>query len=137
VGPASAGPSGLPSPPSLPPAAVVLMSDGGNNTGTAPANDIDLSGSPPGDWKVSFVPKKIDALGPGEKRTIEAMLTPSPKAIAGDYMTTLSASSEGASTNADFRITVATSTLWGIAGIGIIAAALLVAVGAVARYGRR
>jgi Ca-activated chloride channel homolog len=40
-GPASAGPSAgpsvsMPSPASLPPAAVVLMSDGGNNTGTAP-----------------------------------------------------------------------------------------------------
>jgi uncharacterized membrane protein len=52
-------------------------------------------------------------------------------------MTTLSANSEGASTNADFRITVSTSTLWGVVGIGIIAASLLVAVGAVARYGRR
>jgi uncharacterized membrane protein len=107
------------------------------NTGTAPASDIDLSGSPPGDWKVSFEPKKIDALAPGEKRPIEALLTPSAKAIAGDYMTTLSASSESAPTSADFRITVATSTLWGVVGIGIVAAALLVAVGAVARYGRR
>jgi uncharacterized membrane protein len=107
------------------------------NTGTAPASDIDLSGSPPGDWKISFEPKKIDALGPGQKRTVEAMLTPSAKAIAGDYMTTLSASSEDDSASADFRITVATSTLWGIIGIAIVAAALLVAVGAVARYGRR
>ncbi len=41
------------------------------------------------------------------------------------------------STSADFRITVATSTLWGIIGIVIIAIALLVAVGAVARFGRR
>jgi Ca-activated chloride channel homolog len=37
-GPASAGPSAPPSTSNLPPAAVVLMSDGGNNTGTAPAD---------------------------------------------------------------------------------------------------
>jgi Ca-activated chloride channel family protein len=35
-GPASAGPTGTLSPAALPPAAIVLMSDGGNNTGTAP-----------------------------------------------------------------------------------------------------
>ena len=39
--------------------------------------------------------------------------------------------------SADFRITVTTSTLWGIVGIGIIAIALLVLLGAVARFGRR
>ena len=43
----------------------------------------------------------------------------------------------GKSSNADFRITVTTSTLWGIVGIGIIAVALLVLLGAVARFGRR
>jgi uncharacterized membrane protein len=32
---------------------------------------------------------------------------------------------------------VATSTMWGIAGAGIIAIALLILVGAVARFGRR
>jgi Ca-activated chloride channel homolog len=36
VGPASAGLAGIPSPARLLPAAVVLMSDGGNNTGSAP-----------------------------------------------------------------------------------------------------
>ena len=41
------------------------------------------------------------------------------------------------SASADFRITVTTSTLWGIVGIGIIAVALLVLLGAVARFGRR
>jgi uncharacterized membrane protein len=34
-------------------------------------------------------------------------------------------------------VTVTTSTLWGIAGVGIIGVALLVMVGAVARFGRR
>ena len=68
---------------------------------------------------------------------VEYEMTPSAKALAGDYMTTLRAGTEGDSSSADFRITVSTSTLWGIVGAGIIAAALLVAVGAVARFGRR
>lgn len=108
-----------------------------SNDGSAPARDIELSGSPPTDWKVEFEPKKIDELEPNQKREVQALVTPSAKAIAGDYMTTLRASGKGDSSSADFRITVATSTLWGIVGIAIIAIALLVAVGAVARFGRR
>lgn len=108
-----------------------------SNEGTAPIRDVEISGTPPGQWEVSFEPKKIDLLGPGEKAEVQAALTPSAKAIAGDYMTTFRASGEGASSSADFRITVRTSTLWGVVGLGLIAVALLVVVGAVARYGRR
>lgn len=108
-----------------------------SNDGSAPAQDIELSGTVPPDWKIEFDPKKIAELGPNQKRTVQALLTPSAKALAGDYMTTLRASGKGDTSSADFRITVATSTLWGMAGLGIIAIALLVAVGAVARFGRR
>ena len=108
-----------------------------SNAGSAPASDIQLSGSPPSDWKVTFQPDKIDTLAPNDKRNVQALLTPSAKAVAGDYMTTFRANGKGDSSSADFRITVATSTLWGVVGVGIIAIALLIAVGAVARYGRR
>ena len=107
------------------------------NTGSAPANDIELSASPPSDWKVTFQPDKIEALAPNEKRDVQALLTPSSKAIAGDYMTTFRANGKGDSNSADFRITVATSSMWGMVGIGIIAIAFLVLIGAVARFGRR
>ncbi|MGH7014048.1 MAG: NEW3 domain-containing protein [Stellaceae bacterium] len=107
------------------------------NDGSAPAHDIRLSGSPPSAWKVDFTPASIAALAPNQKATVQAQLTPSDQALAGDYMTTFSADGKGASTSANFRITVETSTLWGIVGIAIIAAALLIAVGAVARFGRR
>ena len=107
------------------------------NTGSAPASDIALTSSPPSDWKVTFEPQKIDTLAPNDKVNVQALLTPSAKAVAGDYMTTFRANGKGDSTSADFRITVATSTLWGVVGVGIIAIALLIAVGAVARFGRR
>lgn len=107
------------------------------NTGSAPANDVELSASPPTDWKVVFQPDKIDTLAPNAKRDVQALLTPSSKAIAGDYMTTFSANGKGDSNSADFRITVATSSMWGMVGIGIIAIAFLVLIGAVARFGRR
>ena len=107
------------------------------NTGTAPAENIQLSGSAPNGWKVSFEPKTIDRIAPNEHKEVQALLSPPSKAIAGDYVTSLTATSHGENGHADFRVTVTTSTLWGVAGIGIIGAALLIMVGAVARFGRR
>jgi uncharacterized repeat protein (TIGR01451 family) len=107
------------------------------NTGTAPAENIQLSGSAPSGWKISFEPKTIDRIAPNEHKEVQALLSPPSKAIAGDYVTSLTATSHGENGHADFRVTVTTSTLWGVAGIGIIGAALLIMVGAVARFGRR
>ena len=108
-----------------------------SNDGSAPVEDVELSASPPTDWKTEFDPKKIPGLDAGQSVTVQAMLTPSSKAVAGDYMTNFRASAKGDSSAADFRVTVTTSTLWGVVGIGIIAIALLIVVGAVARFGRR
>ena len=66
-----------------------------------------------------------------------SMIERADKAIAGDYVAAFRANGRGESASADFRITVTTSTLWGIVGVGIIAVALLVLLGAVARFGRR
>jgi uncharacterized membrane protein len=107
------------------------------NIGTAPAEDIELSGSAPSGWKVTFNPKSIERIAPNENQEVQALITPTDKAIAGDYVTSMRAAARGESASTDFRVTVTTSTMWGIAGVGIIGAALLVLVGAVARFGRR
>jgi uncharacterized membrane protein len=107
------------------------------NIGTAPADDIDLSGSAPSGWKITFDPKSVDRIAPNDNKEVQALITPTEKAIAGDYVTTIRASARGESASTNFRVTVTTSTMWGIAGVGIIGVALLVMVGAVARFGRR
>ena len=107
------------------------------NSGTAPADDVELSGSAPSGWKVTFDPKSVEHIAPNETKEVQALITPTEKAIAGDYVTTIRASTRGESASTTFRVTVTTSTLWGIAGVGIIGVALLVMVGAVARFGRR
>jgi len=107
------------------------------NSGTAPADDVDLSGSAPSGWKITFDPKTVDHIAPNETKEVQALITPTEKAIAGDYVTTIRASTRGESASTTFRVTVTTSTMWGIAGVGIIGVALLVMVGAVARFGRR
>jgi uncharacterized membrane protein len=107
------------------------------NSGTAPADQIELSGSGPSGWKITFEPKQIDRIAAGQNQEVQALITPAAKAIAGDFVTTLRATSRGESASSNFRITVTTSPMWGIAGVGIIGVALLVMVGAVARFGRR
>ena len=107
------------------------------NTGTAPAENIELSANAPNGWKVSFEPKIIDRIAPNQHKQVQALIRPPAKAIAGDYVNTLTASTHGENGTANFRVTVTTSTMWGVAGVGIIGAALLIMVGAVVRFGRR
>jgi len=108
------------------------------NDGSEAARDVEFSATAPEGWKTSFDPKELPELGAGKSQSIKVTLTPSARAIAGDYQTTIRASSTGGlSESANFRITVLTSTVWGAVGIGVIAAALLVVVFAVARFGRR
>jgi uncharacterized membrane protein len=107
------------------------------NSGTAPADQIELAGTAPTGWKITFEPKQIDRIAPNQNQEVQALITPVQKAITGDYNTTLRATSRGESASSTFKITVVTSTMWWIVGIGIIALALLVMVGAVARFGRR
>jgi len=107
------------------------------NDGTAPIDEVEMSGTVPTNWKVEFAPKTIASLAPGDKKEVQVSVTPGDKAIAGDYVAAFRANGRGEQASADFRITVTTSTLWGAVGIGIIAVALLVLLGAVARFGRR
>ncbi len=107
------------------------------NSGTAPATKVGVTAFPPGNWKMEFDPKTIDKIDPNGKTNVTATITPADKAVAGDYMTTVTATTEGSSANADYRVSVTTSTLWGIIGIAIIAIALLAVLGAVSRFGRR
>ncbi|MGH6769161.1 MAG: NEW3 domain-containing protein [Xanthobacteraceae bacterium] len=107
------------------------------NTGTAPAEGVELSGSGPSGWKIEFNPKTIDRIPPNETKEVQALVTPTAKAVAGDYVTTLRASARGEQASQSFRVAVTTSTMWGIVGAGLIGVALLVMVGAVARFGRR
>jgi uncharacterized membrane protein len=108
-----------------------------SNTGTAPAEQIELSGSGPSGWKVTFEPKQVDRIAPNEFKEVQALVTPTEKSIAGDYVTTMRAAARGESASSNFRITVTTSALWGIVSVAIIGLALLVMVGAVVVFGRR
>ncbi|HEX7747973.1 MAG TPA: NEW3 domain-containing protein [Bordetella sp.] len=108
-----------------------------SNTGGAAAHDVQLSGSAPSGWSVTFDPKTVADIEPGRQAQVQAHITPSTHSLSGDYMATLSAQSGAQSASSDFRISVATSSTWGVIGIAIIAIAILILVGVVARFGRR
>ena len=107
------------------------------NSGSAAAHNVSFSADSPSNWKVSFDPKKIATIGPNQTAKVTADITPADKSLAGDYMVSLDAVSGPDSTESNYRVTVVTSTLWGIAGVAIVAAAVLVVGFAIARFGRR
>ena len=107
------------------------------NSGSAPAENVALSARSPTGWKVTFDPPTIDRLVPGKDAEVQALITPSDKSLAGDYMVSVNANSRGESASSQFRITVNTSTVWGMVGAGVIGVALLLMLTAVARFGRR
>jgi uncharacterized membrane protein len=107
------------------------------NSGTAPADNIALAATAPSGWKVTFQPAAIERLVPGKNTEVQAQVTPSDKSLAGDYQVSMRANSRGESASSQFRVTVNTSTVWGMAGAGVIGIALLLMLGAVARFGRR
>lgn len=107
------------------------------NRGSAPARAVEVSSYEPTGWQVKFEPSRIEEIAPKGEAQVTATVRPSSKAIAGDYMLTLRATGGDSSSSADFRVTVFTSTLWGIVGVIVIAVALGIVSLVVSRYGRR
>ncbi len=106
------------------------------NTGTADVADVAMSATAPTGWTVKFDPATV-TVPAGKQVSVVAHLTPSGDAIAGDYVTTFKATAPVASTSTDIRITIETSLLWGIIGIGLIAIVLIGLLWTFRRFGRR
>ena len=106
------------------------------NGGTADIPDVALSASTPTGWEVTFEPATVTVPAGGEVQ-VTARMTPSSNAIAGDYVATFNAQSELADANAEMRITIETSLLWGVVGVGLIALVLAGLWWTFRRYGRR
>lgn len=107
------------------------------NNGTAVLNNITFSSREPQNWAVSFDPETIDTLSPGESRQITATIKADSKAISGDYVVVLTASTRETRDQAELRVTVKTSTLWGIVGLLIVLAVIAGVYWAFRTYGRR
>lgn len=107
------------------------------NTGSAPLNKIQLSADTPIGWTVTFNPTTVDILAPGETQDVTATIQADKKAIAGDYVISVTARTAETSDSKDLRITVKTSLLWGTVALLIIALVLYALYRLIKKYGRR
>ncbi|MFB9278614.1 NEW3 domain-containing protein [Cohnella cellulosilytica] len=107
------------------------------NTGSAELTDVSLSGQLPANWEVTFEPKTIRSIAAGQSVPVTATVKASDKALAGDYVANLTASSTEKTASAMLRITVETSVLWGWIGVLIVLVVLAGIYGLFRKYGRR
>lgn len=107
------------------------------NTGSAELKDIKLKATAPPEWEVNFDKDTIQTLGAGEQANVKATIEAPNDAIAGDYVTTFSAESSEVSSEANFRVSVKTSTMWGLISVGIILAVVGGLYVIFKKYGRR
>jgi len=106
------------------------------NAGTLPLRDVNLDVYAPSGWRSSIVPDRVAGLPVGGNATAVLYLEPPPGAIAGDYSVSVRAWSMEASHEITLRITVTKATYWGVIGVAVIIAAILVLVFVFWRYGR-
>ncbi|MFC1962424.1 NEW3 domain-containing protein, partial [Chloroflexota bacterium] len=59
------------------------------NTSTVALEKITFSNSNPGGWSITFSPEKVDSIPIGGVQTVEAVIKPPKRTIAGDYAVTL------------------------------------------------
>jgi uncharacterized membrane protein len=107
------------------------------NDGTAPLVGVELMGTPPTDWEVTFTPRVIEQIPPGESAQAVASITPSGNAVAGDYVVTIDASTAETTSQVELRTTVKTSGFWGFVGLILIVSAVAGLGWVFRRYGRR
>ena len=109
------------------------------NTGNEELQNVTLTSSLPSGWEVTYDVEDgiIDSIAAGSSAQVVATVTPSSEAITGDCVATFTAETDEATSSAEFRVSVKTSTLWGFVAVLII---LCVAAGLVyvfRKYGRR
>ncbi len=110
------------------------------NEGTAPITGVTLEATAPSGWTVTIDPEAgLPSIEPGGIGRINAVITPSNDAVAGDYPISFTAASAENTTGdtAEIRYTVETSPIWAIVGIALIALILGGLFYVFRTYGRR
>lgn len=107
------------------------------NIGGADLQNVTLSSTKPDGWTVTFAPDRLDVVPAGGSREVTMTLQPSNKAIAGDYLLRVSASTPQTSDSKELRVTVETPTAWGLVGAGVVVLAVGGLFGIFRKFGRR
>ncbi|MBN1631663.1 MAG: hypothetical protein JW990_18060 [Thermoleophilia bacterium] len=107
------------------------------NNGTGPVQGVKLSATAPANWQVTFEPSVVESLPANQQMEVTAVITPAENVIAGDYVVTMTAKADQASADSEVRVTVKTSTLWGVIGVLIAIAAIAILGFVFRRFGHR
>ena len=108
-----------------------------SNTGSAELKSVSMSADSPSGWEVTFEPSTVDSISPGGTAHVQATIKADKKALAGDYVVNMTASAPEKSADAQFRVAVISSVLWGWVGILIIIAVIAGIYYLFRKYGRR
>jgi uncharacterized membrane protein len=111
------------------------ITNSGYSTLTGVVADITL---PEDTWSDAVTPVQVGTLGPKETAMFTVTVTTTDTTVSGDYMVTVTASSDQVSSDSSqVRITVSTSTSWGIYGVVIAVVFILALVIVFKKFKRR
>ena len=82
--------------------------------------NLNLTSSAASNWDISFDESTIDLLEAGATKEVTAYITPDSDAITGDYVASITAANDVATSTASLRVSVKTRTSWGLAAVAII-----------------
>jgi uncharacterized membrane protein len=111
------------------------------NSGKGAVTNLSFTSVKSEGWGATFSPNKIESLEPGQSIEAEMTMTPPRNTIAGDYRILIRVGADSPTTRLqeelDLRIRVQTPTVWGAAGIVIVAAVIAALAIMFRRLGRR
>lgn len=110
------------------------------NSGNTDLENVTINSTLPSGWTVTYdnlEDNTIASIPAGSTAEVVAHVKPESSAITGDYVASFTASNEETSAAQDFRVTVKTTTLWGVVAIMIIAATAAGLGYVFKKYGRR
>jgi uncharacterized membrane protein len=111
------------------------------NSGAGALTNLSFTSVKSEGWGTTFSPNLTKSLEPGQSIEVEATMTPPRNTIAGDYLIYIRVGADSPDTRlqeqVDLRIRVQTPTVWGAAGIVIVAAVIAALAVMFRRLGRR
>jgi uncharacterized membrane protein len=107
------------------------------NSASGTVDNIIFSAEGPSGWDITFTPGSLATLESGVTQEIDLVIKPPAGTESGDYPVIISAVGDEAEMSRELRITVATTSIWGQAGIGIAVAVIVALAIWFRRAGRR
>lgn len=108
------------------------------NSGQSPVTTLSLQVNAPSGWNVSSSPPKVSTLDPKDSYTFNVVAIPPSDTVAGDYLLSISASSDQYSSDeVQLRVTVEAPASWALVGVAVAAIAVVLLIAVFRKFSRR